>query len=92
MKIDGLINIFMEQQEEKLMGMINKFFVDKYIDEENNVEDKLTLNSDGFNSLTEDIENLVDQYTGVEGSSFMKCSEIRLDVMELIHRIVNNRE
>jgi len=86
------------------MGMINKFFVDKYIDEENNfkryfyfneennVEDKLTLNSDGFNSLTEDIEGLVDQYTGVEGSSFMKCSEIRLNVMELIHQIVNNRE
>ena len=86
------------------MDMINKFFVDKYIDEEsnfkryfyfneeNNVEDKLTLNSDGFNSLTEDIEGLVDQYTGVEGSSFMKCSEIRLNVMELIHQIVNNRE
>jgi hypothetical protein len=70
------------------MDMINKFFVDKDIDEENNVEDKLTLNYDEFNTLTEDIESLVDQYTGVEGSSFMKCSEIRLHIMELIHQIV----
>ena len=53
----------------------------------------ITLNRPkALNALTYDIENLVDKYTGVEGSSFMKCSEIRLNVMELIHRIVNNRE
>ncbi len=62
---------------------------DNYIDEEGNVDEKLTLNSIGFACLTEDIESLVDKYTGVEDSSFMKCAEIRLDVMDLIHSIIN---
>ena len=62
---------------------------DNYIDEEGNVDEKLTLNNIGFACLTEDIESLVDKYTGVEDSSFMKCAEIRLDVMDLIHSIIN---
>jgi len=62
---------------------------DNYIDEEGNVDEKLTLNHIGFACLTEDIESLVDKYTGVEDSSFMKCAEIRLDVMDLIHSIIN---
>ena len=62
---------------------------DNYIDEEGNVDDNLTLNSIGFSYLTKDIESLVDKYTGVEASSFMKCAEIRLDVMDLIHSIIN---
>ena len=65
---------------------------DNYIDEEGNVDEKLTLNSEGFICLTEDIESLVDKYTGVEDSSFMKCVEIRLDVMDLIHSIINKEE
>ena len=64
-------------------------YFDNYIDEEGNVDEKLTLNSIGFACLTEDIESLVDKYTGVEDSSFMKCAEIRLDVMDLIHSIIN---
>jgi len=64
-------------------------YFDNYIDEEGNVDEKLTLNSEGFICLTEDIESLVDKYTGVEDSSFMKCVEIRLDVMDLIHSIIN---
>ena len=64
-------------------------YFDNYIDEEGNVDEKLTLNSEGFACLTEDIESLVDKYTGVEDSSFMKCAEIRLDVMDLIHSIIN---
>ena len=64
-------------------------YFDNYIDEEGNVDEKLTLNSNGFACLTEDIESLVDKYTGVEDSSFMKCAEIRLDVMDLIHSIIN---
>ena len=67
-------------------------YFDNYIDEEGNVDEKLTLNSEGFICLTEDIESLVDKYTGVEDSSFMKCVEIRLDVMDLIHSIINNEE
>ena len=64
-------------------------YFDNYIDEEGNVDEKLTLNAIGFACLTEDIESLVDKYTGVEDSSFMKCAEIRLDVMDLIHSIIN---
>ena len=67
-------------------------YFDNYIDEEGKRDDKLTLNSEGFICLTEDIENLVDKYTGVEDSSFMKCAEIRLDVMDLIHSIINKEE
>ena len=67
-------------------------YFDNYIDEEGNVDEKLTLNSIGFACLTEDIESLVDKYTGVEDSSFMKCVEIRLDVMDLIHSIINKEE
>ena len=62
---------------------------DNYIDDDGKVDEKLTLNSIGFACLTEDIENLVNKYTGIENSSFMKCAEIRLDVMDLIHSIIN---
>ena len=65
---------------------------DNYIDDEGKVDEKLTLNSIGFACLTEDIESLVDKYTGIEDSSFMKCAEIRLDVMDLIHSIINKEK
>ena len=64
-------------------------YVDRYIDEDGNVDERLTLNSNGFACLTEDIENIVDKYTGVEDAGFMKCSEIRQELMELIHKIIN---
>ena len=67
-------------------------YVDKYIDEEGNVDDKLTLNSNGFVCLTEDIENIVDKYTGFKDSGYMKCSEIREELMDLIHDIINKEE
>ena len=67
-------------------------YFDNYIDEEGKRDDKLTLNSEGFICLTEDIESLVNKYTGVEDSSFMKCAEIRLDVMDLIHSIINKEK
>ena len=65
---------------------------DNYIDDEGKVDEKLTLNSIGFACLTEDIENLVNKYTGIEDSSFMKCAEIRLDIMDLIHSIINKEK
>lgn len=65
---------------------------DNYIDDDGKVDEKLTLNSIGFACLTEDIENLVNKYTGIEDSSFMKCAEIRLDVMDLIHSIINKKK
>jgi hypothetical protein len=74
-------------------------YLDKYIDEEGNVDERLTLNSNGFACLTNDIENIVDKYTGniseitgVESAGFMKCSEIREELMELIHEIINKKE
>ena len=67
-------------------------YFDNYIDEEGKRDDKLTLNSEGFICLTEDIESLVNKYTGVEDSSLMKCAEIRLDVMDLIHSIINKEK
>ena len=76
--------------------MENKY-VDHYTeqDKEGNItftDKELSLTSEGFISLTHDIEELVDKYTGKEESAFMKCSEIRLDLMDLIHDIVNNKE
>jgi hypothetical protein len=65
---------------------------DNYIDDDGKVDEKLTLNSIGFACLTEDIENLVNKYTGIEDSSFMKCAEIRLDIMDLIHSIINKEK
>tara|TARA_R100001510_G_C7648608_1_gene205975 strand:- start:1510 stop:1746 length:237 start_codon:yes stop_codon:yes gene_type:complete len=68
-------------------------YVDRYIDDEGNVDERLTLNSNGFACLTEDIENIVDKYTGVEDAGFMNnCSEIRQELMELIHEIINKKE
>mgnify|MGYP001331796976 FL=1 len=67
-------------------------WIDKYIDEEGNVDNKLTLNSEGFISLTDDIELLVEKYTGIENSAFMKCADIREDIMDLIHDIINKQE
>ena len=67
-------------------------YFDNHVDEKGNVDNKLSLTSEGFQQLTYDIEELVDKYTGVEDSSFMKCAEIRLDVMDLIHSIINKEE
>ena len=67
-------------------------YVDKYIDEEGNVDNKLTLNQKGFEGLTDDIELLVEKYTGIENSAFMKCADIREDIMDLIHDIINKQE
>jgi len=67
-------------------------YLDRYVDEDGNIEKKLTLTSDGFALLTEDIEALVDKYTGIENIGFMECAEIRLDLMDLIHDFANNHK
>ena len=58
-----------------------------HVDDDGNVDDKLTLSSDAFADLTDDIEDLIEKYTG--DSAFMKCSEIRNDMVDLIHSIIN---
>ena len=76
--------------------MSNKW-IDKYVDEEGNVDNKLTLNSDGFACLTDDLEEIIDKYTGTEdwaknNNYFGARSEIRLDLMDLIHSIINKEQ
>lgn len=84
---------------------MNKW-IDKYLDEcgEPNefgnyevIDDKLTLNCDGFACLTDDLEEIIDKYTGSEDwikntNHFNARSEIRLELMDLIHDIVNAQE
>lgn len=67
-------------------------YLDKYIDEEGNIDNELTINTNGFACLTNDIESIIDKYTGIEGSGFDEdISEIRMHFMDLIHMIANNR-
>ena len=81
-------------------------YIDKYVDQDGSVDDhgnyefmdnKLTLNSDGFACLTDDLEEIIDKYTGSEDwientNHFNARSEIRLELMDLIHDIVNIQE
>ena len=69
--------------------MSKGYYFDNYKDEEGNVDNKLTLTSEGFACLTEDLEFIVDKYTGIEDVGFMQCSEIRTNMIELIHSIIN---
>ena len=66
-----------------------KKYVDRFVDDEGNLDDKLSLNEEGFACLTDDLEKLVDKYTGIKDSSFGKCAEIRTDIIFLIDDIVN---
>ena len=70
--------------------MVNKY-VEHFVDEDY-VDDQLTLTSGGFLELTEDLEAIVEKFTGVDGAGFMKCAQIREDLMELIHEIINEEK
>lgn len=77
--------------------MMSNEWVDKYVDEEGNVDNKLTLTSEGFACLTDDLEEIIDKYTGSEdwmenNNYFGARSDIRLDLMDLIHDIVNKEQ
>jgi len=70
-------------------------YLDRYVDEDGNIDNKLTLTSEGFACLTDDLEEIIDKYTGSDewaknNNYFGARSEIRIDLMELIHDIVNN--
>ena len=76
--------------------MMSNYF-DNYKDEQGNVDNKLTLNSDGFACLTDDLEEIIDKYTGttdwIEVNNYFGArSEIRLDLMDLIHSIINKEQ
>ena len=70
---------------------MSKYF-EHYVDDDGTVDDQLTLTSDAHASLTDDIEDLVEKYTGDEDAAFMACTEIRNDVVDLIHTIINRKE
>ena len=67
-------------------------YLEHYVTEEGGIEKKLSLSSEGFAYLTEDLEDLVNKYTGIENSGFMQCSNIRLDTIDLIHEIINKEQ
>tara|TARA_R100001463_G_scaffold93364_2_gene148070 strand:+ start:441 stop:650 length:210 start_codon:yes stop_codon:yes gene_type:complete len=66
---------------------MSKTYFEHYVDDDGAVDDQLTLTSDGFASLTDDIEGLIEKYTSQ--SAFGKCTEIRNDAIDLIHSIIN---
>ena len=70
--------------------MGNKY-VEHFVDEDY-VDDQLTLTSDGFVELSEDLEAIIEKFTGVDGAGFMKCTQIREDLMDLIHEIINEEK
>ena len=75
---------------------MNKW-LDRYVDEEGWVDKELTLNSKGFIGLTDDLEQIIDKFTGSEDwqkdkNFWQRRGEIRLDLMELIHSIANKQE
>ena len=72
----------------KCISNLQKTYFECYVDDNGAVDDQLTLTSDGFADLTDDIENLVEKYTG--DSAFGKCSKIRNDMVDLIHTIINH--
>lgn len=67
-------------------------YLEHYVTEEGETEKKLSLSSEGFACLTEDLEDLVDKYTGIENSSFSKCAMIRAGIMDLIDKIINKEQ
>ena len=81
--------------------MTNKY-VDHYTEQDNEgnitfTDKELTLTSDGMIALTDDLELIIDKLTGSdkwqENKDFWHTrSEIRFDLMDLIHDIVNNKE
>jgi hypothetical protein len=77
-------------------------YVDYYTEQDNEgnitfTDTQLSLNSDGMIALTEDLEEIIDKFTGSEewqeNEDFWHTwSGIRFDLMDLIHDIVNNKE
>ena len=77
-------------------------YVDYYTEEDNEgnitfTDKNLSLNSEGIIALTEDLEEIIDK--GIERKKWQENkdfwhirSDIRFDLMDLIHDIVNSKE
>ena len=70
------------------ISKLEKTYFECYVDDDGTVEDQLSLTSDGFASLTDDIEQLIEKYTSQ--SAFGKCTDIRNEAVDLIHTIINH--
>lgn len=72
--------------------MTNQYF-DIYVDDDGNKDTKPTLNSDGFAELTNDLEGLVNKFTGLDADCLTGSDDdlnnIRLDLMEYLDKKVN---
>jgi dsDNA-binding SOS-regulon protein len=81
--------------------MVSKY-VDHYTEQDNEgnitfTDKKLTLTSDGMIALTDNLEEIINKLTDSdkwqENKDFWDTrSEIRFDLMDLIHDIVNKKE
>jgi len=77
-------------------------YVDYYTEEDNEgnitfTDKELTLTSEAFILLTDDLEELIDKYANVEDwiendKYYQRTNEIRQDLKDLIHDIVNSKE
>ena len=78
--------------------MDNKIMANKYVghfvDDTGVVDEHFTLNEDGFVELSEDLEAIIEKFTGIEGYIMGgdRGAEIREDLMDLIHELVNGEE
>jgi len=82
-----MANVSCETKGARLMSI----YLEHYVTEEGKTEKKLSLSSEGFACLTEDLEDIINKYTGIENSGFMQCSNIRLDTIDLINEIINKK-
>tara|TARA_R100000781_G_scaffold1443_3_gene2372 strand:+ start:1301 stop:1549 length:249 start_codon:yes stop_codon:yes gene_type:complete len=77
-------------------------YVDYYTEEDNEgnitfTDKELTLTSEAFILLTDDLEELIDKYANVEDwiendKYYQRTNEIRQYLKDLIHDIVNSKE
>ena len=74
--------------------MANNKYVGHFVDDAGVVDEHYTLNEDGFVELSEDLEAIIEKFTGIEGYIMGgdRGAEIREDLMDLIHELVNGEE
>ena len=74
--------------------MANNKYVGHFVDDTGVVDEHYTLNEDGFIELSEDLEAIIEKFTGIEGYIMGgdRGAEIREDLMDLIHELINGEE
>lgn len=80
--------------------MANNKYVGHFVDDTGVVDEHYTLNEEGFIELTEDLEAIIEKFTGIEVETEWRSqivggnrsAEIREDLMDLIHELINGEE